>query len=186
VSELLDRFVPGAGSHSQPEEGGGGDGPSAFDRFLETLVPGTPPADEFKRAVLYAALGGVLVFAAGVILAPLPSKETILGSGFYWLGHITLAKMMGLFAELVTPLILFGLFLLAATGIVAALGDRIDRRFTDGFCVALPIIGVGACGLALLAWLILIAVFAINLLGYIIIGFIALAILGAVLGGLAQ
>lgn len=186
MSELLDRFVPGAGAHSQPEEGGGGDGPSAFDRFLETLVPGNPPADEFKRAILYAALGGALTFAAGVILAPLPSKETILGSGFYWLGHITLAKTMGLFAELVVPLTLFGLFLLAATGIIAAIGDRIDRRFTDGFCVALPIIGVGAAGLALLAWLLLFVVFAINLIGYIIIGFIALAILGVFLGALAQ
>lgn len=185
MSELLDKFVPGAGAHSQPDEGGR-DGPSAFDRFLETLVPGDPPADDFKRAVLYAAVGGVLTFAAGMLLAPLPSKETILGSGFYWLGHITLAKTMGVFAELVTPLIVFGLFLLAATGIVAAVGNRIDQRFTEGFCVALPIIGVGAGGLAVLAWLILIAVFAINLLGYIVLGFICLAILGAVLGMLSQ
>lgn len=185
MSELLDKFVPGAGTHSQPEEGGR-DGPSAFDRFLETLIPGDPPADEFKRAVLYAALGGALTFAAGVLLAPLPSKETILGSGFYWLGHITLAKTMGVFAELVTPLILFGLFLLAATAVLAAAGSRIDRRLLEGFCVALPIIGVGAMGLALLAWLMLIAVFAINLLGYILIGFFMLAILGGTLGRLAQ
>lgn len=186
MSELLDKFVPGAEAHSQPEERGGRDGPSAFDRFLETLVPGDPPADEFKRAVLYAALGGVLTFAAGAILAPLPSKETILGSGFYWLGHITLAKAMGLCAELVTPLILLGLLLLAATATVAAVGDRIDQRFTEGFCVALPIIGVGTLGLAVLAWLILVAVFAINLLGYIIIGVVVLMILGVFLGALAQ
>lgn len=186
MSELLDKFVPGAGAQSQPEEGGGRDGPSAFDRFLETLIPGDPPADDFKRAVLYAALGAVLTLAAGMILAPLPSQETILGSGFYWLGHVTLARTMGVTEDLVTPLVLFGLLLLGATGIVATVGNRIDPNFVEGFCVALPILGVVALALAGAAWLFLIAVFAINLAGYIVVGVIALAFLGAVLGGLAQ
>jgi hypothetical protein len=187
LSELLDKLIPESGS--QPGGGGGSGGPSAFDRFLGTLIPGKPPGDEFDRALLYAALGSALTIASAVVLALLPSRETILGSGFYTVGRRTLANVMGVAGDAAMPIAIFGVVLLLLTGLIALVGRR--DGFTGMLCVAQPVVGVGAMGGAGLGWLALLAVIAVNLLIWIVlitlvvvIGFAFLfGMLGAALDG---
>jgi hypothetical protein len=162
LSELLDTLVPGTGQSEEPDFPGG---PSAFDRFLDTLVPGDPPPDDFNRALLYAVLGSGLTLVSAVVLSLLPSKETILGSGFYAVGRRTLANVMGVAGDAAMPVAIFGAVLLLLTGVVALIGRR--DGFTGALYVVQPVVGVGALGGAGLGWAMLIAVIAINLVVWI-------------------
>lgn len=165
LSELLDKLVPVTAS--KPDSGGDSGDPSAFDRFLGTLVPGDAPGEEFERALLYAALGSVLTITAAGVLALLPSKETILASGFYVLGRRTLANVMGMAGDAAVPIAIFGVTLLLVTAVIALLGRRDD--LTGVLCVVQPVVGVGTMGGAGLGWLALLAIVALNLLIWIVL-----------------
>lgn len=182
LSELLDKLVPV--TESKPDSGGDSGGPSAFDRFLGTLVPGDAPEDEYERALLYAALGSVLTITAAGVLALLPSKEAILASGLYVVGRRTLANVMGMAGDAAVPIVIFGVTLLLVTGVIALLGRRGD--LTGVLCVVQPVVGVGAISGAGLGWLALLAVIALNLLIWIVlivlVGVISIALLFGLLG----
>lgn len=182
MSELLDRFVPGQGA------GGEGSGPSAFDRFLGTLIPDDLPSEELNRALLYAASGSVLAVAGGLLMRPLPSRTGVLGSDLYQIGRVTLADLMGTAEAMSSILIVCGLLLLVVTGAIALTKCR--GQWAAGWCVAAVIVGLALFALGILVWLVLLTIVAINVLFWIIAGtlivigfFIALAVLGAVLGG---
>jgi hypothetical protein len=181
MSQILDKLTPGTGSWP-----GGGGGPSAFDRFLGTLVPGQPPSDEYGRALLYAALGSALTLTASAACALLPEKESILGAGVYAAGRRTLANVMGAASDLALPLAILGGVLLLLTGVVALIGRRGDR-ISGAVCIASPIVGVGALGGAGLSWLTLLVILAVNLLIWaVVIAFVvivAFVFLGAIVSG---
>jgi hypothetical protein len=178
MSQLLDKLTPGTGSWP-------GGGPSAFDRFLGTLVPGKPPSDEYGRALLYAALGSGLTLAAAAACALLPEKESILGAGIYAGGRRTLANVMGAASEAALPLAILGGVLLLLTAAVALAGRW--GGFSGAVCIASPVVGVGALGGAGLSWLMLLVILALNLLFWIVlICFVltcAFGLLGAIVSG---
>jgi hypothetical protein len=174
VSELLDKYVPGVGAGA-----GAGGGPSAFDLFLERLVPGEPPADEFKRQLLYAGIGAALLIVAAVGLAALPSPAWILDSGFFALGDATLAKVMRIAEALVLPVFLCGVFVLGVTGVIALIGQR--GEVVDGFCIAITICGVVGIGIAVVGGLILLAAALLNFLFWLIVA-IALICFAIIVG----
>lgn len=169
-----------------PDEPGPG---SAFDRFLGRLVPGEPPPDEFNRALLYAALGSGLTLASAGVLALLPSRGSILNSGFFTLGRRTLANVMGIAGDAAVPVAVLGAVLLLATAAVALMGRR--DGFTGALCVAQPVVGVVALGGSGLGWLMLLAVIAVNLVFWVIVISLIVVIaisfffglIGAALGG---
>jgi hypothetical protein len=186
VSELLDRFVPGTGNGAA---GGKSGGASAYDRFLGSLIPDDLPSEELSRALLYAAAGSALAIAGGLLMRPLPSRTGVLGSDLYQIGRVTLADLMGTAGAMSSVLIVCGLILLVVTGAVAITKCR--GQWAAGWCVTAVILGVGLFGLGILAWLTLLAVVAINVLFWIMVGalivigaLIALAVIGAVLGGM--
>lgn len=178
MSQLLEKLTPGTGSWP-------GGGPSAFDRFLGTLVPGKPPSDEYGLALVYAAVGSALTFAAAAACALLPEKESILGAGIYAFGRRTLADVMGTAGNAALPMAILGGVLLLLTGVIALTRRRGD--FSGAICIASPIVGVGALGGAGLSWLTLLVILALNLLFWIVlIGLVltcAFALLGAIAGG---
>lgn len=184
MSELL---APDLGARS----GGGGDsgGPSAFDRFLSSLIPDDLPSEELNRALLYAGVGSALAIAGGLLMRPLPSRTGVLGSDLYQIGRVTLANLMGTAEAMSSILVVCGLILLAVTGAVAI--TKRHGQWAAGWCVAAVVLGVGLFGLGILAWLALLAAVAINVLFWIMVGalivigaLVALAIIGAVLGGM--
>lgn len=176
MSELLDRFAGGAGpGHSGPA--------SAFDRFLDRLVPGEPPADDFDRALLYGALGSVLTLAAAGVLALLPSRDSILGMGFFVVGRRTLANVMGVAGDAALPVAALGTILLLATGAVALAGRR--DGFTGALCVAQPVVGVVALGGSGLGWIALLAIIAVNLAIWAVVVVLLIAAAIAFLAALA-
>jgi hypothetical protein len=178
MSQLLEKLTPGTGSWP-------GGGPSAFDRFLGTLVPGKPPSDEDGRALVYAALGSGLTFAAAAACALLPEKESILGAGIYAAGRRTLANVMGAASDAALPLAILGGVLLLLTGAVALAGRR--DGFRGAVCIASPVVGVGALGGAGLSWLTLLVILAVNLLIWAVViavvVTVAFAFLGAMVSG---
>lgn len=163
MSELLDKYVPGVGAGA-----GGGGGPSAFDLFLERLVPGEPPADEFKRQLLYAGVGGALLIVAALGLAALPSPRWILEFGFFAVGDATLANIMGIAEALILPVFACGVVALGVTGVIALIGQR--SEVVDAFCIAITICGVVGLGIAVIGGLILFAAALVNLVFWLVVG----------------
>jgi hypothetical protein len=179
MSELLDKYVPSVGA------GAGGDGgASAFDQFLERLVPGDPPADEFKRELLYAAIGAALLVVAAVGLAALPSPMWVIEAGFFAVGDATLANIMGIAEGLVFPVFVCGIVMLTVTGVIALVGQR--SEIVDGFCIGLTICGVVGLGIAIVGGLILLAAILVNLLFWLIVGtalvIISIAVVAVIVG----
>jgi hypothetical protein len=179
VSELLDKYVPGVGAGV-----GEGGGPSAFDLFLERLVPGEPPADDFKRQLLYAGVGAGLLIVAALGLAALPSPRWILEFGFFAVGDATLAKVMRIAETLVLPVFACGVFVLGVTGVIALIGKR--GEVVDGFCIAITICGVVGLGIAVVGGLILLAAILVNVVFWLIVGvaiiFISVVVAAFLLG----
>jgi hypothetical protein len=173
VSELLDKYVPSAGK----ADAGGGSTLSQFDRFLDRFIPGEPPVEAFKRELLHAAVGAGLFVAAALVLAVLPSRDWVLGFDAFAVGQTTLANLMGVADVLTLPFLLCGAALLALTGILAR-GEPSD--LVDGLCIAIPVCGVAALGLAVGGVLILIAITLVNLLFWIVVGIVLAALFAIV------
>lgn len=148
---------------------------------MGTLVPGDPPADDLNRALLYAALASLLTFASGVMLALLPSRDTILGSGFYAVGRRTLANIMGVAGDAAMPVAIIGVVLLLMTGAVALVGRH--DGLTGAIYVAQPIVGVVALGGAGLLWATLLVVLLLNLVIWVLLIALYVAVLLLILGG---
>jgi hypothetical protein len=181
LSELLDRVA---------EVNNAGPGPSgsvsAFDRFLETLVPGELPSEDFTRALLYGAVGSLLTVVSAAALALLPSRDVILDASFYAVGRRALANFMGIAGEAALPVAIIGAVMLLATAVVALVGWRDD--FTEALCVAQPIVGVAALGGAGLAWLALLAAIVLNLVIWVamiaLVTIVAIAFMAGIAGAL--
>jgi hypothetical protein len=176
-SELLDMLTSDG---SPPDDDAGS--PSAFDRLLGSLVPGDLPADDFNRALGYAALGSAMILASAAVLSLLPSERAILHSGFYAVGRRTLADVMGVAADAALPIAILGVVLLLATGAVALVGRR--DGLTGALYVVQPVVGVVALGGAGVGWATLLMAIAINLLVWVVLIALAVALGLAFVSGL--
>jgi hypothetical protein len=189
MSDLLDGLT-GKGGEFVPVEGGAGPGESGpdsgspFDRFINRLVPGGPPDDEFNRALLYAAIGSLLALAGAVLLALLPSGDTIRDSGFFVLGKLTLANFVDAAGSAAGPVALMAFVLLLVTGAVALSKQRGDAA--AAVCVAQPVVGVLSLGGSGLAWAAFLAVIALNLAIYAVLVAVGFGVLLAVLAGAGE
>lgn len=118
------------------------------------------------------------------MLALLPSRSTILSSGFYAVGRRTLANIMGVAGDAALPIAIIGVVLLLATGAVALAGRH--DGFAGALCVAQPVVGVVALGGSGLGWAALLAIIALNLVVWVVLialtAFIAIAFLIGLLG----
>ena len=122
------------------------------------------------------------------MLTLLPSREAILGAGFFAVGRRTLANVMGIAGDLALPVAAIGVVLLLATGAVALVGRR--DGLAGALCVAQPVVGVAALGGAGLGWGVLLAAVALNLVIWVVpvtlIVIAAIAILAGFIAALAS
>lgn len=187
MTGMLDKLAQLGGGELVPtsREAGAASGGSAsdspFDRFLDGLVPGEPPDDDFTRALAHAALGALLVLGGALVLAILPSGESFRESSFILVGKRTTGNVVDFGGSMVVPLIVLSLALLSVVGALWAVGPR--GGVGPAVCAVQPGIGMVSVGVSAIPWLIVLLAVAVTLLIWALVCVTVIALIGAVLAG---
>ncbi len=154
---------------------------SLLHRFVdESIAYEKTGAPIPQPLLLYAAAGGAAMLVASISIQIWPSPEAISESGFFLIAKEALAGFVAFLKLLALPIALAGAAALGVTGYLA-LNPR-QRIGWHYACVGEFVGGVGTLGMSAL---VLLAIILTALLWLLIIS-IALAILGAILGGLGE